>query len=80
MKNGLTEAQRTENLIYSQIERARRLQAIPKCELATALNKSNARITQIWDDKSMSVKQMCELLEAVGLELRICGKKSFLDW
>lgn len=79
MKNGLTEAQRTENLIYTQIERARRLQAIPKCQLATALRKSNARITQIWDDKSMSVRQMCELLEAVGLEITICAKRSLLD-
>lgn len=79
MKNGLTEAQRTENLIYTQIERARRLQAIPKCQLATALRKSNARITQIWDDRSMSVRQMCELLEAVGLEITICASSDVLE-
>lgn len=79
MKNGLTEAQRMENMIFTKIELARRLQAIPKCELATSLNKSNARITQMWQDHSMTVKQMCELFEVVGLEITICAKRSLLD-
>lgn len=74
MKNGLTEARRTECNIYKKLETARKLQSITKGELAKALNVSGARVTQIYQDQSMSVKQMCAVLERLGLQIEICAR------
>ena len=75
MKNG-TEAQETEKKIYKSLEIARKLQNIPRKQVARELNVTGARVTQIFNDHSMSVKQMCEMAEAVGVEIKLCAKES----
>lgn len=75
MKNGITEAKRYEESIYRKIEVARRLQAVPKYRLAKAMNVSDGRVTQIFNDHSMSVRQMCQMAEELGLEIILCAKQ-----
>lgn len=74
MKNGVTEAQRIENGIYHTLEVARKLQNITRKQLAEEMNVSGGRVSQMYADKTMSVKQFCMALERLGLKIDICAK------
>lgn len=73
MKFGI-EAQETERYIYKHLETARLLQNIHKKDLAEDLNVTSGRVTQMYQDKSMTVKQFCTVLERLGLQIQICAK------
>lgn len=74
MKKWITEAQKTKQNIFHQLELALRLQGTTKMQLADALGVTRGRITQIFDRQSMSVDQLCEALDFLGMEITICGK------
>jgi len=74
MKKCITESQKTKQTIFHQMGLAQRLQGITNKQLSEVLGVTNGRITQIFKDQRMTVDQMCDLAEFLGLEIHMIGK------
>ena len=70
----ITEAKRIENYIYHQLELAIALFGLTQQQAGRAIGISQSGFSQAFNGKTLTVKQMCDLLDEMGLTICIESK------
>lgn len=70
----ITEAKRLENYIYHQLELAIALFGITQQEAGEAIGITQSGFSQAFNGRTLSVEQLCQLMERLGLKVCIESK------
>lgn len=70
----VTDAQRNEKHIYASLRGAIGMNELTQEQCGQILNVTQSAFSYLLKHNALSVKQMCELADEMGLEVRLCVK------
>lgn len=71
----ITDAQKMERRIYDEIKIKKAVFDTTQAECGKAMDVTQSRVSQIFHNQRLTVKQLCDLADYFGMEVRLCEKQ-----
>lgn len=75
MRGAITYSQSNEDKLYRQIKGAMALYGVTQADIAEELDVRQNSVSYLLRNKSLSVKQLCEIADIFRLEVKLCDRQ-----